>query len=111
MEKSRFTKSQNVAVLNEGEAGLPVAQVARKHGISAATYYGWKPKCGGAGGGCRGPAMGFLEMSRPAAVIGLWLEPQTRLAGVMPVTIEPAAPDEAKGAHTRETIVVRQTTV
>ena len=31
------------------EAGLAVAQLARKHGISAATYYHWKSKYAGAG--------------------------------------------------------------
>jgi len=49
MKKSRFTESQIVAILKEGEAGIPVAQLARKHGISAATYYHWKSKYAGAG--------------------------------------------------------------
>jgi putative transposase len=49
MKKSRFTESQIVAILKEGEAGVPVAQLARKHGISAATYYHWKSKYAGAG--------------------------------------------------------------
>lgn len=39
MKKSRFTESQIVAVLKEGDAGVPVAQLVRKHGISTATYY------------------------------------------------------------------------
>ncbi len=39
MKKSRFTESQIVAVLQEGEAGLPVADLCRKHGIGNATYY------------------------------------------------------------------------
>lgn len=34
MKKSRFTESQIVAVLKEGDAGVPVAQILRKHGIS-----------------------------------------------------------------------------
>ena len=42
MKKSRFTESQVVAILQEGEAGVPVAQLARKHGISPATYYSWR---------------------------------------------------------------------
>ncbi|MFC0257903.1 transposase, partial [Achromobacter marplatensis] len=34
MKKSRFTESQIVSVLKEGEAGMPVAELCRKHGIS-----------------------------------------------------------------------------
>ena len=44
MKKSRFTESQIVAVLKEGEAGMPVAELCRKHGVSNATYYQWKSK-------------------------------------------------------------------
>ncbi len=47
MKKSRFTESQIVAVLKEGEAGMPVAELCRKHGISKATYYLWKSKYSG----------------------------------------------------------------
>ena len=48
MKKSQFTESQILVVLKEGEAGVPVAQIMRKHGISQATYYNWKSKYGGA---------------------------------------------------------------
>ena len=47
MKKSKFTESQIVAILREGEAGVPVADICRKHGISAATYYTWKSKYAG----------------------------------------------------------------
>ncbi|WP_269768435.1 transposase [Bordetella genomosp. 8] len=47
MKKSRFTESQIVAVLKEGETGVPVAELCRKHGISNATYYHWKSKYSG----------------------------------------------------------------
>lgn len=36
-----------MAILGEGEAGLPVAEVCRQHGLSAATYYQWKSKYAG----------------------------------------------------------------
>lgn len=48
MRKSKFNESQIVAILKEGEAGLAVAELCRKHGISAATYYAWKSKYAGA---------------------------------------------------------------
>lgn len=48
MKKSKFSESQIVGILREGEAGVPVAQILRKHGISHATYYNWKSKYGGA---------------------------------------------------------------
>jgi len=48
MKKSRFTESQIVAILREGEAGVPVAGILRQHGISRATYFLWKRKYGGA---------------------------------------------------------------
>jgi putative transposase len=47
MRKSRFTELQILAILGEGEAGLPVAEVCRKHGISTASYYQWKSKYAG----------------------------------------------------------------
>jgi len=33
MRKSRFSEKQIVEVLKEGEAGIPVAEILRKHGI------------------------------------------------------------------------------
>lgn len=47
MKKSRFSETQIVAILKEGDAGLPIQEVCRKHGISSATYYNWKSKYGG----------------------------------------------------------------
>jgi putative transposase len=47
MRKSKFSESQIADILREAEAGLAVAEVARKHGISAATFYQWRSKYGG----------------------------------------------------------------
>jgi putative transposase len=47
MRKSRFSESQIVAILNEHDAGVPTAELARKHGIHANTLRLWKAKYGG----------------------------------------------------------------
>ena len=48
MRKSKFPESQIVAILQEAEAGVPVAELLRTHGISRGTYCKWKTKYGGA---------------------------------------------------------------
>ena len=47
MKKSRFTDSQIIAILKQAEAGTPVAELCREHGISNATFYNWRSKYGG----------------------------------------------------------------
>ncbi len=47
MRKSRFSESQIVAILKEHDAGVPTADLARKHGIHANTLHLWKAKYGG----------------------------------------------------------------
>src|SRR5258708_32036866 len=48
MRKARVTESQIVAGLKEGEAGVPVTEIIRKHGISRNTYFNWKSRYSGA---------------------------------------------------------------
>ena len=42
--KKRFTEQQIVAILKEGEAGVAVKEICRKHNISDATFYTWRKK-------------------------------------------------------------------
>ena len=47
MKRSRFTEEQIIGILKEHEAGVPVADLCRKHGISDATFYKWRSRYGG----------------------------------------------------------------
>ena len=47
MRKSRFTEAQIIGMIKEQEAGMPTAEVCRKHGLSQGTFYKYKSKCGG----------------------------------------------------------------
>ncbi len=47
MKRSRFSEEQIIGVLKEQEAGMPTAEVCRRHGVSPATFYKWKSKYGG----------------------------------------------------------------
>ena len=47
MRKSRFSEEQIIGILKEQQAGLSIAEVCRRHGISDATFYTWRSKHGG----------------------------------------------------------------
>ena len=47
MKKSRYSEEQIIAVLKEHQAGIPVAELCRRHGISEATFYNWRSRYGG----------------------------------------------------------------
>ncbi len=46
MKKSRSIDSQILAILKRAEAGSPVPELCREHGISSATFYKWRSKFG-----------------------------------------------------------------
>lgn len=45
--KKRFTEEQIIGFLREAEAGLPIAELCRKHAFSEASHYLWRSKFGG----------------------------------------------------------------
>ncbi len=47
MKKSRYSDSQILAIIKQNEAGVPVPELCREHGMSSATFYKWRAKYGG----------------------------------------------------------------
>lgn len=47
MKKSKFNESKIISILKQQQAGLPVSDICREHGISQATFFNWKSKYGG----------------------------------------------------------------
>ena len=47
MKKSKYTDSQIMAILKQAQAGTPIPELCREHGMSSATFYKWRSKYGG----------------------------------------------------------------
>jgi putative transposase len=47
MPRRSFTEEQIIAILKEADAGRPVLELLRQHGIARNTLYRWKAKYGG----------------------------------------------------------------
>lgn len=45
--KRRFSEEQIIGILREQEAGAPVNEIIRRHGVSEQSFYRWKAKYGG----------------------------------------------------------------
>jgi putative transposase len=46
MRKSRFTEEQIRYAVQQAEVGIPVPELCRKYGVSAATFYRWRQRYG-----------------------------------------------------------------
>lgn len=49
MKRGRFSDEQVIEILKEQDAGMPTADICRRHGINPATFYKWKNKYYGLG--------------------------------------------------------------
>ena len=47
MKRKRHTEEAIIGMLREAEAGMPVKDVCRKHGVSLASFYTWRTKYAG----------------------------------------------------------------
>jgi len=46
MKRSKYSDSQILAIFKQAEAGTPVPELCREHGMSSATFYKWRAKYG-----------------------------------------------------------------
>ena len=47
MKNSGFSEEQIIGILKQSEVGAKTSELCRQHGISTATFYGWRSKYGG----------------------------------------------------------------
>ena len=47
MKKSRYSDRPIISILKQAEAGTPVTELCREHGMNDATFYKWRAKFGG----------------------------------------------------------------
>ena len=47
MKTSKYSDNLIMSILKQAEAGAPVPNLCREHGMSSATFYKWKSKYGG----------------------------------------------------------------
>ena len=47
MKNGRFSETQIMGILKQAEAGVPVSELCREHGMSSASFCKWRAKFGG----------------------------------------------------------------
>jgi putative transposase len=47
MKNGRVSDTQIMGILKQAEAGVPVSELCREHGISSASFCNWRAKFGG----------------------------------------------------------------
>ena len=47
MRKSRYTDEQIIGFIKQADAGMSVAELCRREGLSSATFYKWRAEFGG----------------------------------------------------------------
>ena len=47
MKMTRYSDLQILAILRQGEGGVPVSELCREHAMSNASFYKWRSKYGG----------------------------------------------------------------
>ena len=47
MARGKWNEEQIIGILKQVEAGRPVVEVCREHGVGESTYYKWRSKYGG----------------------------------------------------------------
>ena len=46
MKMTRYSEPQILAILRQGEGGVPVSELCREHAMSNASFYKWRSKYG-----------------------------------------------------------------
>ena len=68
-KKSRYSESQILGILKQGDSGVPVPDLCREHGMSSATYYKWRAKYGGMDASLPGKSRQGLD---PPGMYNFW---------------------------------------
>lgn len=93
MRNSRFTDEQIIGFLKQAEAGMAVAELCRRHGVSDGSFYKWRGTYGGTevaeakrpreletGNGRLKKLLAAVHLDIEALKVGFWVKRQPRNA-------------------------------